>query len=802
MAPKAKKAAAADKPADEPAAKKAKTEEADEAKDVDMAKDAKQAEVEEDAKKDTRPVIKETVGFEASDTTLNVLVTTGGRVLSALSDGGMQYLVAGARANVGVSAGRYFYEVRVIEALNPIEGFNRNRSPAPRQLARIGFSVAGSSLLLGDGTGSAFFDSEGIYIADGKREASLQRLNRDQYLGLLLNLDESSPNANTISLFRNGERITQPMKLPESMKGKLLFPHVSYRNVTLQVHFGPAPLKPLPFVCRMFGGAAQKDATVTKPAVPKDGKYEVLFPVGLPDEATFDWLDGFLEKHPEYTELSDRKIIDWAVKSGLPKNRSQGRKTSNDKPDFNFGIALLEDFSVRRLLNAVTPFMARNYVVMEVKQNLLTADRSSNLKKFSSPLFKKVAHVVVGEPNQEYQKKVHDQLLSEKTSKAKLVWSAKQLEKNRKRELEKRQKEAEEKRLAATKKAEEEKKEAAAKKEGADENAEAKAEEVKEEAKEDVKEEVKEEEDEEMPPVELTDEEKKVMFRTSQIPDLAPNVLAASFADFTIPAKEEGFDEVRFEWRDSKKSEEYLRSYVVDRKKTMRLEDLKFGEWFQTKLSEWTNQLSAMKAKQAESKGKVQDKKDDDEEKAVDIFSAEDINDVGSGIPLYAAFGMEDWQLVTTRVELHLLAHAYKKELDDPDRPTIHESNLAFYYGKFFKKQLAPTFFGKDTFKELCELVKEAASIDGNQMLIAAQGDDFNFDQFVKHTEDIRRDRQRRLDAGDETARLKIQPLPSAFVPERRPTDKAGNKGPVDKGFGKGPPGKGGRRQWQQGKGY
>lgn len=27
---------------------------------------------------------------------------------------------------------------------------------------------------------------------------------------------------------------------------------------------------------------------------------------------TFEWLDGFLAKNPHYTELSDRKIIEWA----------------------------------------------------------------------------------------------------------------------------------------------------------------------------------------------------------------------------------------------------------------------------------------------------------------------------------------------------------------------------------------------------------------------------------------------------------------------------------------------------------
>ena len=52
----------------------------------------------------------------------------------------------------------------------------------------------------------------------------------------------------------------------------------------------------------------------------------------------FDWLDQFLETHPEYTELSDRKIVEWAAQSGMVKQKGTSPKDSNDKPEFNYGI--------------------------------------------------------------------------------------------------------------------------------------------------------------------------------------------------------------------------------------------------------------------------------------------------------------------------------------------------------------------------------------------------------------------------------------------------------------------------------
>merc|ERR1712083_161586 len=65
--------------------------------------------------------------------------------------------------------------------------------------------------------------------------------------------------------------------------------------------------------------------------------------------------------------------------------------------------------------------------------------------------------------------------------------------------------------------------------------------------------------------------------------------LARSFADFTLPTKEEGFDEVRFEWAKEKACEEYLKAWVLERKLTQRVEDLQPGQWFKDQYAEWNN---------------------------------------------------------------------------------------------------------------------------------------------------------------------------------------------------------------------
>merc|ERR1712118_209160 len=78
-----------------------------------------------------------------------------------------------------------------------------------------------------------------------------------------------------------------------------------------------------------------------------------------------------------------------------------------------------------------------------------------------------------------------------------------------------------------------------------------KDEEVKEEEKEeDVKMEEEEEQEEPVPVAELTPEEAQAFFRIAPlVHDIDPSTLADVYADFSLPSKEEGFDEVQFTWQ-------------------------------------------------------------------------------------------------------------------------------------------------------------------------------------------------------------------------------------------------------------
>merc|ERR1712176_703127 len=88
----------------------------------------------------------------------------------------------------------------------------------------------------------------------------------------------------------------------------------------------------------------------------------------------------------------------------------------------NFGVSFVDDLSIRRAIMSVAPLIPRNYVVMEVKQNLVAADRKEIMKRFQLPHFKHIAHVVMGEPKADFKERVHKKLLEAKQIENNEAW--------------------------------------------------------------------------------------------------------------------------------------------------------------------------------------------------------------------------------------------------------------------------------------------------------------------------------------------------------------------------------------------
>jgi len=85
--------------------------------------------------------------------------------------------------------------------------------------------------------------------------------------------------------------------------------------------------------------------------------------------------------------------------------------------------------------------------------------------------------------------------------------------------------------------------------------------------------------------------------------------------------------------------------------------------------------------------------------------------------------------------------------------------------------------FNRDTVANVLALIKDMIDIDeGSGMVEVKLPEENTFDHFVKLAEEHRRERQRRLDAGDETAELKFK-KPTPVPPGKAPMLNAAKAG-------------------------
>ena len=147
----------------------------------------------------------------------------------------------------------------------------------------------------------------------------------------------------------------------------------------------------------------------------------------------------------------------------------------------------------------------------------------------------------------------------------------------------------------------------------------------------------------------------------------------------------------------------------------------------------------------------------DVDEDDLDVFALKDVCNIGKGKPLFANFEMEDWALLNLRFELHILAHAFRRDVKDPERVGIHLDHLVYYYNKYFHKQLAAANYGVENYEDLVVFVKDTVTFNSQKVLTAHVSDELdNFDVFLKLTEEGRRERLIQADLGDESAVLKF----------------------------------------------
>lgn len=234
-------------------------------------------------------------------------------------------LWSGSRATHGVTKGKAYFEVKVMENLPVKEGCTE--SP----LLRVGWSVSGSASQLGEDDLSFAYDGRGLKVTSAHFESYGESFEVNDVIGCLANLDADPVE---ISFSKNGTDLGQAFTVEKSTLGEqALLPHILCKGCTFQVNFGqreePWHLPPDGF---SFLKEFQSEDLTRTPLPPKTAEEcEVLLMIGLPGTGKTTWAKKHTEDNPEkrFLHLSTEALIP-QLKTAGPDTPEQDQKAKDN----------------------------------------------------------------------------------------------------------------------------------------------------------------------------------------------------------------------------------------------------------------------------------------------------------------------------------------------------------------------------------------------------------------------------------------------------------------------------------------
>ncbi|XP_009758277.1 uncharacterized protein [Nicotiana sylvestris] len=359
--------------------------------------EAKKAKVEEGPSQ--LPVSTPRVVLNPADCDLDFNVEGNGLQGSALYEQGFAYCWSGARANMGITGGKYCFGCRIVSD-QPVD---MEDTPLDQQhLCRVGISRGDDAVgNLGETLHSFGFGGTGKFSSHGQFSEYGEKFGVGDTIICCVDL-ESSPLA-SIGFSKNGkwlgiakqfnagptglEVVDCPMK--NLQWHSALFPHVLLKNVVVHMQFsiddGLAPVEGYrPWSCAMEDGKA-----ITGPSFLNLCDCEVIMMVGLPASGKSTWAEKWVTEHPEkrYVLLGTNLALDLMKVPGLLRKNNYGER---------FERLMDRATGIFNTLLSRASRIPRNFIIDQT--NVYKNARKRKLKPFAN--YKKIAVVIVPTPEE------------------------------------------------------------------------------------------------------------------------------------------------------------------------------------------------------------------------------------------------------------------------------------------------------------------------------------------------------------------------------------------------------------------
>ncbi|XP_019754022.1 heterogeneous nuclear ribonucleoprotein U-like protein 2 [Dendroctonus ponderosae] len=271
--------------------------------------------------------------------------------------------------------------------------------PIPSHYFRVGFSLAGTSLQLGEAPHSFAYESTGRFVTNNDYQEYGSTFGIGDVVGAYLSIDnENAIITFTVNGIAQPTAITVPRsEFPEDLA---LFPHVLCRNYAYELNFGAneTPWFPHPEELKDYEFLQDVQDKVSGPKRPdKREECEVILMIGLPGSGKTHWVKNYLESNPDkkYTIIGNNALFDRMTVDGQTL-----------KSRFNGSWKILVD-RAQKCLNLLTDkgsLRRRNYIIDQT--NLFPNAQRRKLRSFEG--FKRKAVIVVCEDD-EHARRQKDQ---------------------------------------------------------------------------------------------------------------------------------------------------------------------------------------------------------------------------------------------------------------------------------------------------------------------------------------------------------------------------------------------------------
>ncbi|XP_055805187.1 uncharacterized protein LOC129874004 [Solanum dulcamara] len=367
---------------------------------IDEPHTKKKAKVDEDEEAISQlPVATPRVLLNPADCDLDFNVEGNGLLGSALYEQGFAYCWSGARANMGITGGKYCFGCKIVSE-QPVD---MEDTPLDQQhVCRVGISRGDDAVgNLGETLHSFGFGGTGKFSSQGRFSDYGERFGVGDTIICCVNL-ESSPLA-SIGFSKNGKWLGTSKQFNAGPTGlgvvdcpmknlqwhSALFPHVLLKNVIVHMQFsiddGLAPVEGYkPWSCAMEDGKA-----IPGPSFANLCDCEVMMLVGLPASGKSTWAEKWVKEHPEkrYVLLGTNLALDLMKVPGLLRKQNYGER---------FERLMDRATGIFNTLLSRASQIPRNFIIDQT--NVYKNARRRKLKPFAN--YKKVAVVIVPTPEE------------------------------------------------------------------------------------------------------------------------------------------------------------------------------------------------------------------------------------------------------------------------------------------------------------------------------------------------------------------------------------------------------------------